>query len=222
MKHLTLLLACSLTLCLSASAQFTPQQYPFPYNPDSNQDGMVSMTDFLEILGVFGQEYPDSFFSDSTIAILNLGDMHYHKCAALAKSAGQEWRVMNTKDVYGATPLLVESWNLQSTFWLWSNLYEVPTRGYAYAYSSNEDCMLNTGYNCIPNPDSSLFFRVDFSMSSGITAQYLHAERECILVTEVRPTILYTSAVTNWVVEDLLNDGWQPLGNLDGFWKEAE
>ena len=74
---------------LNGLAQFEPQQYPFPYNPDYDGDGMVSMTDFLEILTLFGQEYPDSFYADSTRAVLNLGEMRGDQCLLQAKPQGQ-------------------------------------------------------------------------------------------------------------------------------------
>ena len=133
MKHLTLLLACGLALCLSASAQFTPQQYPFPYNPDSNQDGMVSMTDFLEILGLFGQEFPNSFYSDSTRAVLDLGEMGAIQCVQQAEAAGADWRILSVKDIYDFAPLMVNTPNIEEGYYL-------------FHYWSPELNFMNVGY----------------------------------------------------------------------------
>ena len=219
MKHLTLLLACSLALCLSASAQFTPQQYPFPYNPDSNQDGMVSMTDFLEILGLFGQEYPDSFHSDSTRAVLNLGPMGAISCVQQAEAAGTNWRVLTSEDIYEFAPLLVDGEPYDGTqkFHFWSKALNYMNEGGFY---TNSCC--SSSCDCVSNSDSTaayVFYSDEIASDSQIN---FYSKHLCFLVTEVRPTILYTAPSYAWQVEDLLNDGWRPLGNANGFWKEAE
>ena len=219
MKHLTLLLACGLALCLSASAQFTPQQYPFPYNPDSNQDGMVSMTDFLEILGLFGQEFPNSFYSDSTRAVLDLGEMGAIQCVQQAEAAGADWRILSVKDIYDFAPLMVNTPNIEEGYYLfhyWSPELNFMNVGYL---TTDSEAQVN---DWVYNTDSTLAFRFGHEEVTFNAPLRLTHLRRCYLVTEVRPTILYTAPNYEWQVEDLLNDGWQPLGNANGFWKEAE
>ena len=223
MKHLTFLLACSLALCLSASAQFTPQQYPFPYNPDSNQDGMVSMTDFLEILGLFGQEYPNSFYSDSTRAVLDLGEIGSSQCMLQAEIAGTNWRMLTMKDVYSFGPLLGENAPYSAlingetsiSFHIWFSARELAIPGALYTRDNCEDHR-----DCWVNSDSTLFSFAQLYPYG--TTHYTNNKYHCFLVTEVRPTILYTQATNEVWIEELLNDGWQPVGNVNGFWKEAE
>ena len=219
MKHLTLLLACSLALCLSASAQFTPQQYPFPYNPDSNQDGMVSMTDFLEILGLFGQEYPNSFYSDSTRAVLNLGYMGSVKCIQQAEAAGTDWRVLTSEDIYEFAPLLVdgEPYNSNQYFHFWSQALNYMS----YGFFTRDDCS-SPFYDCVSNTDSTASYQFFLNGIANGDQMVSGNPNLCFLVTEVRPTIIVTSQSNDLYIEDLLNDGWRPLGIENKFWKEAE
>ena len=88
-----LLTSLLLGLSVMASAQNDGIQYPFPYNPDGNSDGYISLPDMLDLLAVYGQEYPQSFYSDTTVAVLNLGRMGGHNCMQQAKNAGSDWRI---------------------------------------------------------------------------------------------------------------------------------
>ena len=97
MKHLMTLVA--LLVSSLAMAQDYPE-YPFPYNPDGNADGYIGLTDLLDLLVVYGQEYPGSFYSDSTRAILDLGVMTYPECNQQAFAAGKSWRVLSQDDFY--------------------------------------------------------------------------------------------------------------------------
>ena len=237
MKHLTLLLACILALSLSASAQFTPQQYPFPYNPDSNQDGMVSMTDFLEILGVFGQEYPNSFFADSTKAVLDLGKMDATICLGLAESTYDEWRMVTTKDVFTSSHLICEAtagsanWISpgaydQLNFWCWSEETDYATYGRIHRYP-----LTYGAYNPPPlhyhlQSDTTESYEVSlYRPFASNTISVQSTSRSCLLITEVQPTIEYMECLTPECIEDALNNGWQPLGGIGsgfGLWRENE
>ncbi len=88
-----------LGLSLLASAQNDGWQYPFPYNPDGNSDGYISLNDMLDLLSVYGQEYPETFYGDSTGAILEMGFMGFDACLASAKQAGPSWRMSSRKDL---------------------------------------------------------------------------------------------------------------------------
>ena len=223
MKHLALLVACGLVFYLSASAQFTPQQYPFPYNPDSNQDGMVSMTDFLEILGLFGQEYPNSFYSDSTKAVLDLGAMGASQCFLQAESAGLDWRMLTLEDCYSFAPLIARGAPYDpadptstTEYWAWWSMRNHAIEGLIYTFNYEP-----SSSDYFANSDSTFFvsFRPDPYDESSLM---VNDSRKCFLVTEVRPTFLYQPMPPEEEIQDLLNDGWLPLGGLNGFWKEAE
>ena len=98
-----------LGLSVLASAQNDGIQYPFPYNPDGNSDGYISLNDMLDLLSVYGQEYPQSFYSDTTVAVLNLGRMGAHTCQAQAKQAGSEWRIPRRSELARFSPAAVNT-----------------------------------------------------------------------------------------------------------------
>ena len=82
-----LLTSLLLGLSVLAFAQNDGFQYPFPYNPDGNSDGYISLNDMLDLLSVYGQEYPQSFATDTSRAVLNLGYMGSYKCLLQAEAA---------------------------------------------------------------------------------------------------------------------------------------
>lgn len=195
---------------MSTTAQFTTQQYPFPYNPDSNQDGMVSMTDFLEILGLFGQEYPNSFFADSARAILHLGEMGASRCVLQADAAGVDWRVLTIEDSYTFAPLISEGAPYSTddygdTFWSWNNLRK--HMGYSWIFYDTE-CASNR--DCWVNNDSTAFYTLQTHPYG--TTFYLNERRHCFLVTEAKPAIDYLECYDEPCLEEATNDGWTPLG----------
>lgn len=217
-----LLAACT----FNGLAQFEPQQYPFPYNPDYDGDGMVSMTDFLEILTLFGQEYPDSFYADSTRAVLNLGYLRGDQCLLQAEAAGSDWRVMNESDVLYAAQLVVNSLPNCANHYTW-RLDARSSKLDACTWSWQEVAPDYT----IPKADSTCAYRV--ICDEGLS--YLSNRNLCILVTEAKPEVEYDSCFSydlgamETCVATKLNDGWQPMpggssssGFFQGFWRYAE
>ena len=75
-RFFTLLLAAS---CLTAVGQ---TEYPYPYNPDGNNDGHISLNDLLDLLSVYGAEFNAGLFPtdqfqasiDSVISVEFLAD----------------------------------------------------------------------------------------------------------------------------------------------------
>ena len=225
MKHLTILL--TMAIALNGLAQFEPQQYPFPYNPDYDGDGMVSMTDFLEILTLFGLEYPDSFYADSTRAVLNLGYLRGDQCLLQAEAAGSDWRVMSELDAIYAAQLVVNSLDCGDHY-----VWRLPN-----TRKRLDACYWEGGYDLgldytIPNSDSTCAYRV---LCEDYMTYYISNTRLCILVTEVKSEVEYESCfsydlgVMETCVAMKLNDGWKPLpggssssGFFQGFWRNAE
>ena len=200
---------------------------------------MVSMTDFLEILGVFGQEYPNSFFADSTKAVLDLGLMDATTCLGLAESTYNEWRMVTATDIYTSSHLIAElsaesdTWQYSNPerlfFWCWHEKTGYVTEGMVRRYSLSE-----SGYDPAPfhyhvQSDTTQSYQVAMSKpySGGNTYVQVNsgAPNSCFLITEVRPTIEYMECDNPECIEDALNNGWQPLGGRDvafGFWRESE
>ena len=220
-----LLAACT----FNGLAQFEPQQYPFPYNPDYDGDGMVSMTDFLEILTLFGQEFPDSFYADSTRAVLNLGNLRGDQCLLQAEAAGSDWRVMRDIDIPYFAQLTVNSFPncLSYEGWYWeSNDNRLDACSWS-GQQSAEDYL-------IPNADSSCYWNVSWE-GDGSDNFGISSLRSCILVSEVKPEVEYDSCFSydldamETCVATKLNNGWQPMpggssssGFFQGFWRYAE
>ena len=236
-----LILSLSLAfISLSVVAQnpFSPD-FPFPYNPDGNADGYIGLNDMLDLLSVYGQQYPESFYTDSSAAILNLGRMPPHVCIREARLAGSKWRVMAYDDYWNHFDLLSEvgqQWyeGLQTTngedfvfFYQQSGVYS-----YTYLRFKAEDGGLVIG-DMPGNQGFSFDVGVDESIWSGIQpeTQLVHYSKHCLLVTEVYPEIEYhivsgSLGEVQSAVNDSLSNGWKLQGGLgangQAIWKYTE
>ena len=227
-----LLTSLLLGLSVLASAQSDGFQYPFPYNPDGNSDGYISLNDMLDLLSVYGQEYPQSFYSDTTVAVLNLGLMGAHNCQAQAKQAGSEWRIPDRSELARFSPAAVNT---------------IPSGESASAWFLADETML-TSWQFSPSADSGhdLMYTADSSFAyyvyhreglSGSGNTFVTYKRTCFLVSEVRPeyefSLCYSTSDASFsqCVTEKLNDGWIPMpggnrnspsGYYQGFWRIVE
>ena len=197
-------------------------EYPFPYNPDGNADGYISLADLMDFLALYGQEYPDSFYSDTTRAVLNLGEMGAHNCSMQAEIAGREWRVMSMNDINLFGPLVVKT-------------FQEPAA----------DHYVRIDYRERPY-DAIIRFRLDENTGEEVTYDYLYdnlgnkyllelsqqsdfnlyTKRECVLVSELRPEYEYSSCSESGgpsgyfetCIESKLHEGWIPLQGVNHNW----
>ena len=89
-KLFTIILAVA---CFTASAQ---TEYPYPYNPDGNNDGFVSLNDLLDLLAIFGSEYYSGVLAtDSISAIMYTGELDYWDCTSSCVALTGNWKVLD-------------------------------------------------------------------------------------------------------------------------------
>ena len=90
-KVLILVVAACFTS--GTQAQFN---VPVPYNPDGTADGFIGVEDLIELLAIFGSEFESSaLVSDSTSAIVHLGQGDYFDCAAWCSELQGNWKVLD-------------------------------------------------------------------------------------------------------------------------------
>jgi hypothetical protein len=112
MRHLLTSLALLATF---AAAGQTAN--PFPYNPDADADGWISVNDLLSLLAIFTSEFtPESWETDSLSAgvVLN-GNLAYFECQNSCHQLEGHWRMADI-DAFG------RHWGLvsgnSSEFWV--------------------------------------------------------------------------------------------------------
>ena len=218
MKHLMTLVA--LLVSTAAVAQDYPE-YPFPYNPDGNADGYIGLSDLLDLLVVYGQEYPGSFYGDSTGAVLHLGQMPVFQCFQEAKSAGRHWRVLTYSDLMNQMiPVMEIGQSLYSGIGYSNFTFHIQDpfgRMYieSIGYTSNEsDLVVNSlGGEFAP---ANVYAPTGIDSYNDITYLYPY---HCIIATEALPEIEYyivegdRPTVINAVSESLSN-GWRIAGGV--------
>ena len=81
--------------CFSSETQ-AQFNVPVPYNPDGTADGFIGVEDLIELLAIFGSEFESSaLVSDSTSAIVHLGQGDYFDCAAWCSELQGNWKVLD-------------------------------------------------------------------------------------------------------------------------------
>jgi hypothetical protein len=217
MKHILTLSLCF--LALSLSAQTDGWEYPFPYNPDGDADGYVTLSDLLDLLALYGNEYPDSFHYDDSGALLYLGKMHGPDCYNQAQVAEGSWRVLNKKSFYRwfdvITEMLQEEFEVDGQY-LGANIILMDhnddfTSAYLDYRITQSDNMISFFDQEAPN-NLSVYSNL-YTPSDGISENY------CYIVTEVRPEIEYyvsfgSLSQVKEEVNDSLSNGWNLIGGF--------
>ena len=224
-----LLTSLLLGLSVLASAQSDGFQYPFPYNPDGNSDGYISLNDMLDLLSVYGQEYPQSFYSDTTVAVLNLGTMGAHTCQFQAKQAGNDWRIPDRSELTRFSPAAVNTIPSGEAAGAWFLVDETMLTIWTFTPSTDN------GQDLMYTADSSFAYLVTHRQGlSGGSNTYITSKRTCFLVSEVRPEFEFSfcsntsGGAFEACVTEKLNNGWIPTpgGNgqylYQGFWRILE
>jgi len=75
---------------------------PFPYNPDADADGWISVNDLLSLLSIFTTEFtPESWETDSLSAAVVLnGTMNFFECKNACNKLEGKWRMADI-DAFG-------------------------------------------------------------------------------------------------------------------------
>ena len=94
MKHI--LLTAFVGLCLSSWAQ----DFPIPYNPDSDLNGLIGSPDLLSLLAVYGEEFSAAVVAeDNEAAIMSMGTMSYPECYQSCRGLPGQWSVSEIHDL---------------------------------------------------------------------------------------------------------------------------
>jgi hypothetical protein len=75
---------------------FSQTEYPYPYNPDGNNDGLISLNDLMDLLALYGLEYNAGVLAtDSISAIYYTGEMDYWDCTSSCVALRGNWKVLD-------------------------------------------------------------------------------------------------------------------------------
>ena len=90
------------TLIAFAGASFCAfsQDFPIPYNPDDDSNGLIGTPDLLSLLALFGEEFSAAVVSeDNESAVMYTGDMAYPLCAQSCRNLPGMWRMPTMEDL---------------------------------------------------------------------------------------------------------------------------
>ena len=123
-KRLPQLTAILAAFLLSLGA--TAQDFPIPYNPDDDANGLIGTPDLLSLLALFGEEFSAAVVAeDNESAIMYMGDMAYPLCAQSCRNLPGMWEMPTIEDLGLVWDEVVTSDALTQT-WLKSELEPAP------------------------------------------------------------------------------------------------
>ena len=191
MKHIFTISLCFLALSLSAQTE-----YPYPYNPDGNNDGFISLNDLMDLLSVYGTEYNAGVLAtDFTSAIYYTGDLDYWDCASSCQGLQGNWKMLDQDLVGSYKQELVTQGDVA-----WLDYNNSPIR-----YHNNTALASNVNLSS---------WQCGGSVTSDI--------KSCFCQTRIRPAIeYYILKVENNdhgalmdLVENYLDSGWNLAGGV--------
>ena len=216
------LLAClAILAAFNASAQV--DGFQLPYNPDVEPDGYIGVQDVLELLQLYGSEFNAALFfdEDSTLMVMEVGQMNIFECLAACDDLPSNWRLANMTE-FGHC---IDELDFGSYF----------LKDKAYQHSG--DVGQYDGFTFD-------FAWVDLSSTGSITLnpfqrQYMEQNAGCLCAAQERPKVEFSRCSgSSSIVEDCcqlkVQDGWYPLGNstvtdggqnvthVQAFWRWAE
>ena len=76
------------------------QNFPVPYNPDGDTNGLIGTPDLLSLLALFGEEFSAAVVSDNEeLATLFMGSLPYPVCAQSCKNLPGHWQIASLEDL---------------------------------------------------------------------------------------------------------------------------
>lgn len=115
MKHLTTLLALLLSFSMLG------QNFPVPYNPDGDANGLIGTPDLLSLLALFGEEFSAAVVAENNeSAILYVGELEYPLCAQSCRNLPGMWELPTIEDL-GLVWDEVHPSNVAASTWLKPN-----------------------------------------------------------------------------------------------------
>ena len=150
----------------------------------------------LDILAVYGQAFPQSFYSDTTVAVLNLGRMGGHNCMQQAESAGNEWRIPKQSELPSFSTATAKTLANQSgsSIGCWFIRDDTKALSTGWSFSLENPNSLDTGSYYYTCSDTELFRGT--SHKDSINLYLPHIKSTYILVGEVRPDFEFGYAQT--------------------------
>ena len=174
-----------LVVAVTAGAQVT-----YPWNPDSNADEFIGFTDILDLLAVYGSEFsPENIIcnTDSSSAMVYLGDKNFVNCSNSCDSLGSIWHLPKTGEIISQHPNLIPI-DTEAVNVVWMNLKE--------RNAASGDIYDFPPYAII-QPNGYLTF-----MQNSISYPYAH------------PDELSTFSSITTCIEAKLAAGWYPMENF--------
>ena len=228
MRYLITLLIAALSL--NAFSQGIPQ---LPYNPDSNGDGFIGVSDLQDFLATYANEFiPENLLVSQGTAFYYLGILDYAHCYNQSENLIGNWKMLDERTLLENFKLLADTTTL-----LWNGNYSSPSRFLWFGpndsfeeYSSNSTKkFLKIAYQEYYDDSYENNGWYDFGATHiGAEDSSTPDKFNCFCYLKERPKIEYTRATQDAPIEQinqLTSQGWYIQSTTQSyihFWRWAE
>jgi hypothetical protein len=202
------LIACALFFCGVINAQTGFVE--FPYNPDSDGDDFIGITDLLSLLSLYESEFSEEglfLASDSTEALYYTGNKTYYRCHKSCSDLPGDWRIPTHDQLLDFELSQMANGNA----WIQYQIDGVAgwnIQGYSNAHSA---LVIEVGRS---SDNANGQWGIEGRSNSTVG---------CYCYTRERPRVEYvicsSSSVTDTAFVNCLSektqDGWWPLGSIE-------
>ena len=116
------------------------QDFPIPYNPDDDSNGLIGSPDLLSLLALFGEEFSAAVVSeDNESAVMYTGNLAYPICVQTCKNLPGQWEIASFEDL-GLVWDEVKTDNTSEYTWIKKDNYHSTsgvTEPFQYFYSNS-------------------------------------------------------------------------------------
>ena len=235
MKRILTLIVCAISL----NAVGQVPNY-LPYNPDFDGDSWIGINDLLNVLSVYAAEWENGELllnSDTTSALLFVGELYRHECYSACSELEGQWSVASENDFmshvtslesfYGK-PMILPIADSQQKDGVWTQTgdsWELDARALQGIFTEDELRLATHPMN--------QFVVVEGPSNQGIDyTDRNEFQQDCWCATVGRPRVEYSVVVVdtgtwNEILNSMAEDGWLfipqgSFGNEVTFWRWAD
>ena len=234
MKRILTLIVCAVSL----NAVGQVPNY-LPYNPDFDGDSWIGINDLLNVLSVYAAEWENGELllnSDTTSALLFVGELYRHECYSACIGLEGQWSVAEQNDFMAHTsslesfynkPMLMMSSEYGSRDGVWTGTGDWKLDARSLQGSMSEDGLIVSSH-----PFSTNVVVTD-PLNQGLSSYDRNEfQQDCWCSTVGRPRAEYSvvdagSGTWNEILNSMAEEGWLllpqgPFGNQITFWRWAD
>ncbi len=189
-------------IAFAAAFSAFSQDFPIPYNPDDDSNGLIGSPDLLSLLALFGEEFSAAVVSeDNESAVVYVGNLPYPVCSQACKNLPGLWEIASFEDL-GLVWNEVKTESTTVHTWIRKKSYQTTsgTEVFQHFYSANSSAVGQHKIESTQHPGEE--WRCYCSIEETPRVEYSTCSSSCSDGVEVLDAC----------VNEKMADGWYTAG----------